>query len=575
MLPPLAAADTHYARLSDGATMTHTLDPHSFALIDDGGGDSRALSETLLALTEQIAMALDCSECCIYEYIPERGALRAQAIWSLQLNDIDRAWIGKENHLADIPDFHHVITKREILVSYPDDKVDAETSGPESMAFWGELAALWAPIVSGDDVLGILELTEKRRRREFNAEDVALVRRMSGLAALALKNAGESRATQARNRQLTALIDSSRAMTSTLDLDEVLDVVCRQAARALDTTSSYIYEYDAEANATVWLAHFQRDPSHDFEEPLGTVYPLEGLPQDRQVIVQRHPVQVRVDDPGIDPLVRERLLHREETASLMVPLIVGDNVVGALEVSETGDARLFTEDETALCNALGEQAAVAIRNAQLYRQLQEQKAVIERQAITDGLTGLSNHRHFFERLRAEAARARRYGFPLTVLMLDIDDFKSVNDRFGHPTGDSVLFSVAQILRAQLRENVDATARYGGEEFAMILPHTGGACHTEAAAGALATAERLREAIAQAELHVAGTAALAHITVSVGAATLTGGAIDAEELLSQADRALYAAKRSGKDQVSVYCPAAVGAGPREEHFTERQTLSPRQ
>ncbi len=533
--------------------MTGGTDSHSHAVIDDGGGDAHALADTLIALTEQMATALGCTECCIYEYLEERRALRAQAIWSTQLSQADRDWIGTINDLATIPGFQQVINAREILVSYPDDAVDAITAGPESMAHRGELTALWAPVVYNDEVLGLIELTEKRRRRNFSEADKELVRRMAALAALALKNARDSRAAEARNRQLTALIDSSRAMTSTLDLDEVLDVVCRQAAHALATTSSYIYECDPAADATVWVAHYQRDPRHSFEEPLGTVYPLEDLPQDREVFAQRRPVQVCLDDPDLDPRVREQLIDWEEAASLMVPLIVGDAVVGALEVSETTDRRHFTAEETALCMALGEQAGTAIRNAQLYRQLQDQKALIERQAITDGLTGLANHRHFFNRLKAETTRARRYGSALTVLMLDLDDFKSVNDRFGHPAGDKVLRAVADVMRRQLREDVDLAARYGGEEFAVILPHTGGACEGEDLAGALATAERMRQAIAGARPRVRDSAGPAHVTVSIGMATLPAEAVAADELVSRADKALYAAKRAGKDRVEPYCP----------------------
>jgi len=253
------------------------------------------------------------------------------------------------------------------------------------MAYWGELAAIWAPIVADDKVIGILELTEKRTPRRFGEADMLLVRQMADLAALALRNAHDSRAVAARNRQIAAFIDSSRAMTSTLHLDEVLDVVCRQTPRALGAQSSYIYQYDPEENTLVWLAHYQRDPSHTFEEPLGAVYPIEDLPQDRALVQTRRPVQVSLDDPDLDPVMREQLLDWEQMSSLMVPLIVGQDEVGALEVSESEHLRRFTEQETALCTALGEQSAVAIHNAQLYIQLQEQKKTIERQATTDDL----------------------------------------------------------------------------------------------------------------------------------------------------------------------------------------------
>ena len=259
---------------------------------------------------------------------------------------------------------------------------------------------------------------------------------MAGVAGIALYNARLSRAAEERNRQLTALIGASRAMTSTLDLDELLELVCRQTALALDAAASYIYEYDEEADAMVWVAHYQCDPSHQFEEPLGTVYSIDDLPQDRAVVRTRRPVEARLDDPRLGPAMKQQMREWDEQSSLMVPLSVGESVVGVLEVCEITFPRHFTQQETALCVALGEQAAVAIHNAQLYRRLQEQKETIELQATVDGLTDLTNHRCFWARLRDEVARAQRYGQPLSLLMLDLDDFKRVNDRYGRPWGRS-------------------------------------------------------------------------------------------------------------------------------------------
>jgi len=530
---------------------TQEADRHSFALIDGDPDGSQVLARTLVALAARVAEALGCSKCIIYEYLPERRALRAQAIWAQELTDRDRERIGTLNDLADEPGFDTVISSRKVLVTYPEDEADTAKHRADTMACRGELAALCAPIVHGDEVLGILELTEKRERRDFGEADQRLVGQVAGLAAIALSNAREMHAAQAHNRQLRALIDSSRAMTSSLDLDEVLDVVCRQTARALDAGSSYIYEYDPSANTMIWLAHYQRDPDHSFEEPLGSVYPLEDLPQDRAVIETRRPVEVRLDDPGLDPDMREQLLEWEEKASLMVPLVVGDDLVGALEVSEADTPRHFTADETALCTTLGEQAAAAIRNAQLYRQLQDRKKTIELQATTDGLTGLLNHLHFFDRLRAEVKRALRYDLALSLLMLDLDDFKRVNDRFGHPAGDQVLRAVSDVLRGQLRQNLDIPARYGGDEFAVILPHTGTLeSKADLTDGGIATGERIRRAIAEMELPLAQDGPPVHITACVGLAMLSVHAADADELVSKADQALYQAKRTGKDRVEV-------------------------
>ena len=522
----------------------------SYALVHHGDeGQDALLGDTLVLLAEQVATALDCSECCVYEYLPERHVLRAQALWSRVLDSNDIDWVGETHRLSDAPGFERVLEGREILCSYPSDDIDMATSGFETMAYWGEKAAMWAPIVYGDQVLGMLELTEKERERRFTGDDERLVRQMAGLAAIALHNVHASRAAEERNRQLSALIGASRAMTSTLDLDELLEVVCRHAALALDAGSSYIYEYDRELDAMVWLAEHQRDPSHTFEEPMGTVYPIEDMPQDLACVRERRPVEVRLDDPELDDVTRTQLLEWGEQSSLMVPLMVGGEVVASLEVSEAVYPRHFTEQEIALCVALGEQAAVAIHNAQLYRRLQEQKETIERQATIDGLTGLFNHRCFWERLHDEVARAARYGQPLSLLMLDLDDFKLVNDRFGHPVGDELLRAVGHALQTQIRQGVDCAARYGGEEFAVILPATESERDSGGLDGAVTTAERIRRAVADLRAPVADPV-WTGITVSIGAATLPVHAGNAEELVTMADRALYTAKTRGKDSIMV-------------------------
>ena len=127
-------------------------------------------------------------------------------------------------------------------------------------------------------------------------------------------------------------------------------------------------------------------------------------------------------------------------------------------------ARAFAEDELEILQLVANQAAAAVENARLYGR-------VELIAITDGLTGLYNHRHFYERLAQEVKRALRYGLPLSLLMIDIDDFKLFNDRFGHPAGDALLRALAACSRRETRQQVDIVARYGGEEFAVILPST--------------------------------------------------------------------------------------------------------
>jgi diguanylate cyclase (GGDEF)-like protein len=181
------------------------------------------------------------------------------------------------------------------------------------------------------------------------------------------------------------------------------------------------------------------------------------------------------------------------------------------------------------------------------RALAELSAQLRAQSVTDSLTGLPNRRAFDERLALETAVARRYSRALAMVMLDLDRFKEVNDRFGHPAGDEVLRAVADVLDRQRRAS-DLVARHGGEEFAAILPHTG-------ARSAAAWAERVRRAIAA--LAFEGTP----VTASLGVAAVEGPtAVTPSALSEAADHALYAAKQAGRNRVCVAEGPGRGAEP---------------
>jgi diguanylate cyclase (GGDEF)-like protein len=181
---------------------------------------------------------------------------------------------------------------------------------------------------------------------------------------------------------------------------------------------------------------------------------------------------------------------------------------------------------------------VAVRTAELA----EANRRLEQLAITDGLTGLYNHRYFHERLQSEVERSHRNGHPLSLLMIDVDHFKHYNDRNGHPAGDSVLRGVAAILGDGRRLN-DLVARYGGEEFTVLLVDTPGA----AAAG---LAETLRRRVEEQRFEHAGDQPGGALTISLGVATCPDHAKTAPDLLQAADTALYKAKNAGRNRVAV-------------------------
>jgi diguanylate cyclase (GGDEF)-like protein len=180
-------------------------------------------------------------------------------------------------------------------------------------------------------------------------------------------------------------------------------------------------------------------------------------------------------------------------------------------------------------------------------ELEKDRQALRELSARDPLTGLSNHREFFRLLREETQRSQRYRHPLSLLMIDLDYFKRVNDTYGHPAGDRVLCAVAGIIRRELRQ-VDHVARYGGEEFAVILPET-------AVSEALAIASRIRQAVAARPLAISEGEGV-ELTISIGLAVFPDDAAAEEGLVEQADQALYAAKAAGRNRV---CRSGAAAG----------------
>ena len=365
------------------------------------------------------------------------------------------------------------------------------------------------------------------------------------------------------------------AISSSLVLEEVLASVTRRTAEVLDLWECDIYEYRPAENATVALALWALKPHPADAEWVGSSQDLGEQPIFRRVLTERCTLANHIDDPNLPQADRARMEFWAEKSCLLVPLIFRDQVIGCLELVEKRHLRRFTAEEEQLAATLAALAAVAIENARLYSR-------VEQLAITDGLTGLYNHRYFYERLAQEVARAKRYELALSLLMIDIDDFKAYNDTFGHPCGDALLRSLAAVLLSQTRHQVDLVARYGGEEFAVILPSTategglraGQRLHDVISEGGLGqeiarpspvpesdhakadgspgaaqiVGERIRHSV---EIETFGSnASLPVITVSIGVAGLHADLGTADGLVEEADRALYRAKQSGKNQVAI-------------------------
>jgi diguanylate cyclase (GGDEF)-like protein len=248
---------------------------------------------------------------------------------------------------------------------------------------------------------------------------------------------------------------------------------------------------------------------------------LEQVASDSQPTAQRTSVPASADGAfALAIPLRARLGSR-----------ITPQYVGVVSIARRG--REFSHPEEKLLEYLAAQAVVSIENTDLHQ-------TVQRQAVTDELTGLWNVRHFHEVLDHEVERARRFEDAVGLAMLDIDNFKSVNDSYGHQQGDQVLAAVARVLR-DLSRDIDTPARYGGEEMAVVLPGTD-------SEGATQLAERMREAVEGLRVQRVDGDGHLTITASFGVASMPVSAVDKDSLIAAADAALYRAKRGGKNRV---------------------------
>jgi diguanylate cyclase (GGDEF)-like protein len=323
---------------------------------------------------------------------------------------------------------------------------------------------------------------------------------------------------------LEALVDAAAGILSADSLSDTLGRIAHHLGELLDYDELTVYEVDRAAEMLVPV--FALGAYAD--EVMADSFPVtEGVTG--WVVSNRRTRNVaRADQDPIVAVVEGTEMEPESLVS--VPLLVEDRVVAALNVYRIGLDKNFSDAEVAQVERFATMAALAFDSAR-------QRDTLREQARTDGLTGLLNHRACHERLGEEIARAAALVRPLSVVVLDIDHFKTVNDAYGHAEGDKVLVAAAQKLRSAMREN-DLVARLGGEEFALILPGVDGERAAEAA-------ERARAAIA--EVGVGGRA----LSCSAGVAAYPEDAADGGRLLELADGALYWAKRSGRDQSRRY------------------------
>jgi diguanylate cyclase (GGDEF)-like protein len=467
--------------------------------------------------------------------VGERGT-RGAVIASVPL---DRRLVGRLEGRSGLDgDEHVILIEDRRVVAGPVDTIgsrfDAQPGKTHTLTFSGTRYRTLVADTLNDLPSATIGVISPQTRIDA-ANHAAMQRLLAGLFACLLLVASvayiEGRAIV---RTLRRLVDATRAI-SRGDLEQRVPVQGRDEFALLGRTFN---EMAAQLQTRLDELERQRGRLRDviarFGEALGATHDADQL---MRLIVEAA-VEATSAKGGVIISSTGELVQAgtpgQGADKIEVPLSAGEVTFGSLLLFGDG----FEDEDRMTAVSLASHAVVALENARLHR-------IVERQALVDGLTGLANRRQCEDTLASELARLERFGGPLAVVVADLDWFKDVNDRYGHPSGDAVLREFAQLLRDLVRD-VDLAGRWGGEEFLLILPGTD-------LAGGAQVAERVRLALAG-RIVLSADGSPIPVTASFGVAA-TPPASTAAELFSAADAALYEAKRNGKNRVET-APEAV-------------------
>jgi len=328
--------------------------------------------------------------------------------------------------------------------------------------------------------------------------------------------------------ELSYFIKVGKALTSTLDTGSILDIIMEKTNELVKAEAGSVLLLDDETN-DLYFELAEGEKKHDIKRfRLRVGEGIAGW-------VALHGKPIIVEDVATDPRFCNKMddsLDFRTRSILCVPLRSKGRILGVLEVINKVNGKPFDQKDLDLVLSLVDQAAIAIENSLLYRKATEL-------AITDGLTQLYNFRYLHQSLDVEISRANRYHTEVSLLFLDLDYFKHVNDRYGHLVGSQVLIEVGKILTRCLRP-MDVVCRYGGDEFIVVLPET----DPDAALG---TAERLRKMIEENTFHTDAGETF-HLTASFGIASYPNHVKNKNELIQMADQSMYRVKEDTRNAV---------------------------
>ncbi|MEE9168438.1 MAG: sensor domain-containing diguanylate cyclase [bacterium] len=327
------------------------------------------------------------------------------------------------------------------------------------------------------------------------------------------------------------LFQISIDLTSILEVDNLINSYLNTLIGQLRIKNTFLYLHEANNSAELTMV---KAKGVDEDELSNLKFHITDTIV-KEVFQKNQPVIIADELTSLKEIEKFRMLDAE----VITPLIHSHKLIGLLVLGMKINGEPYNQTDIEMVTLITNIVAVAIANARLYEKVKES-------SITDELTTLFNYRYFRIRLRDEVFRSQRTNRPISLIILDVDNFKNYNDTLGHPAGDQVLKQIASILKSCIRDT-DVGARYGGEEFCVIMPE-------ENQDGARALCERLRQRVEDYPFFKEEIQPLGKLTVSLGAATYPTDAAMIKELLVRADKALYRAKNNGRNQFCIYSQA---------------------
>jgi diguanylate cyclase (GGDEF)-like protein len=477
------------------------------------------LEKNLQQVVDLIKGSLSANTVCLF--VPEKGGALTINAFSSETENIRKdkkieigkgyvGWIGKE--------------KIPLIVS-------ELKGGYEALGFYGRDAGvksfLGIPLLYHGLLMGIIT-ADSLNRDAFSKRDTEILEAFGVLVIQLLKKAKVDQQIEFSARGVKALHEISSVMSSTLNLKEMGQKLIDLSGMIAPYNHGGLLLYDESKDEMELLASKNWDGIEGGSRFSAERSLVGWIARNRQPVLFSD-LKTRRERIPIAPEI-----NIKARSFLGIPLdMKGERVVGVFALSSV-EPGAFTGFQQYLLSILCNQAAVLITNAKLHFEM-------EKMAVTDGLTGLMNHKRFQERLAEEFRRIVRHSEPLTLILADIDHFKKVNDECGHPAGDEILKGVANILKEMVRD-IDVVARYGGEEFAIILINTD-------SKGACMLAERIRKTVEKRNFSFGGINV--PVTLSLGIASYPRNGRIKDELISMADSALYRAKKEGRNRTCLY------------------------